>query len=52
MGASSMGVISTVKILSGGWQAPTVYHGKGVHCEVKSEGSRRQKHDLRYTNPM
>ena len=45
-----MGVISRVKVLNGGWRAPTVAKGKGVRREAESEGSRRQMHGPRYTN--
>ncbi|MGI6449251.1 MAG: hypothetical protein ACOX3R_02845 [Desulfitobacteriia bacterium] len=48
----SMGVIYTVKVRNGGWRAPTVAENKGVRREAESEGSLRQMHGLRYTNPI
>lgn len=48
-GTSSMGVIYRVKVPNGGWQAPTASQGQGGQREVQSEGTRRQKHCLRYT---
>jgi len=48
----SMGVIYRVEVPNGGWRAPTVAKGKGVGREVESEGSRRQMHGPRYTNPI
>ncbi|MGI6449788.1 MAG: hypothetical protein ACOX3R_05660 [Desulfitobacteriia bacterium] len=47
-----MGVIYTVKVRNGGWRAPTVAENKGVRREAESEGSLRQMHGLRYTNPI
>jgi len=47
-----MGVIYTVKVRNGGWQAPTIAKSKGARREAGSEGSWRQKHGLRYTNPI
>lgn len=45
--------------LSIGWKSRTgagerlpLAEGKGVNREVKSEGSRKQTFDLRYTNPI
>jgi len=47
-----MDVIFRVKVPSGDWRAPTVAKGKGVRREAESEGSQRQMHGPRYTNPI
>ena len=46
----SMGNNLTVKVLLWDWQWEPLAKDKGVHCEVESEGSRRQSLGLRNTN--
>jgi hypothetical protein len=48
--APGMGVDLEVRVLCGAWSWQPLAKGKGVHREVKSEGSRRQIRALRHTN--
>ena len=48
--APGMGVDLEVRVLCGAWSRQPLANGKGVHREVKSEGSRRQIRAPRNTN--
>ncbi|TYP50352.1 hypothetical protein LZ11_02005 [Thermosediminibacter litoriperuensis] len=50
--APGMGVNSVVKVHCRRGSTSLLAEGKGVHCEVESEGSWRQSHGLMNKNPI